>query len=53
MMSPVASPRPDSLLAPPGVYWSMPWPNSWPTTSIAPIHWLALLWPMETEEPSQ
>src|SRR6478609_3843732 len=53
MMSPVPSPRPASLLAPPGVYWSRPWPNSWPTTSIEEIHSLDWLWPIETDEPSQ
>src|SRR5256885_174443 len=37
---------------PPGVWSSTPWPISWAITSIAPIHWLALLWPTWTWVPS-
>jgi hypothetical protein len=37
---------------PPGVWSSMPWPISWPTTSREPIHWLAVLCPTATWVPS-
>ena len=37
---------------PPGVWSSTPWPISWATTSIEPIHWPALLCPTWTWVPS-
>ncbi len=52
MMSPVASETP---LAdrPPGVVASSACPNSWPTTSSAPMYRLAVLYPIATYEPLQ
>jgi hypothetical protein len=49
-MPPVSLPEPE----PPGVFWKMPWPNSWPTTSIE-VAWrlLSCECPKWVEEPFQ